>query len=203
MLATKVPQMSHGLAPMTSLVGNPGRGRSAKRLAATAALALALAACGGSGTSGSTTTSSSGLRRAIPVAVTASQLRAIAASAGHPIYWAGTFNGTYELTTIADGRTYIRYLPPSVAVGSSDTYLTIGTYVRPSSPYDTVHRAALAKHAVIRPIGKTGELAVQYHSRPTSVYLIFPAAKYEVEVYDPSAATAFRLATSAKIVPVP
>jgi hypothetical protein len=35
------------------------------------------------------------------------------------------------------------------------------------------------------------------------VSLVLPGANYEVEVYDPSAATALRLATGGKVVPIP
>jgi hypothetical protein len=49
---------------------------------------------------------------------------------------------------------------------------------------------------------KDGSLAVQYKSRPSSVYLVFPGALYEVEVYDPNPATAFRLATTGKVLPI-
>lgn len=94
------------------------------------------------------------------MAVSTGQLRALAASVGHPIYWAGAAAGTYELTRIADGRTYVRYLPPGVPVGSRRTYLTIGTYVRPSAPYAAVRQSAVAKHATIQPL-KGGGLAVQ------------------------------------------
>jgi hypothetical protein len=166
-----------------------------------AALALALAGCGSSSI-GSSSTTSTAPGRAVPVGVSATQLHAIAKSAGHPIYWAGTAAGTYELTSIADGRTYVRYLPPGTPVGSAHPYLTIGTYTRPSPPYNAVRSAGLAKHATLKAL-KGGGLAVQYRARPTSVYLIFPHAKYEVEVYDPSGATAFRLATTGKVVQIP
>jgi hypothetical protein len=167
----------------------------ASALAAVAALALA--ACGGSSSSSSTNAPN----RAIPVAVKPAQLKSIAGSAGHPIYWAGPFNGTYELTTIADGRTYIRYLPPGIPVGDPSRHLTIGTYVRPSPPFESVRSAALKKHAVTRTL-KDGSLAVQYRDRPTSVYLVFPGALYEVEVYDPNPATALSLATTGKVIPI-
>jgi hypothetical protein len=172
------------------------RGRLFALLAATS-LSLALAACGGS----SSSTTSGTPNRAIPVAVTPTQLRSIARSAGHPVYWAGPFNGTYELTTIADGRTYIRYLPPGIPVGDPSLHLTIGTYVRPSAPFESVRSAALKKHAVIKTM-KDGSLAVQYRNRPSSVYLVFPGALYEVEVYDPNPATALSLATTGKVVPI-
>jgi hypothetical protein len=158
---------------------------------------VALAACGGS----SSSSTSGQSNRAIPVAVTPAQLKSIARSAGHPIYWAGPFNGTYELTTIADGRTYIRYLPPGIPVGDPSLQLTIGTYVRPSPPFESVRTAGLQKHATIKTM-KDGSIAVQYRNRPSSVYLVFPGALYEVEVYDPNPATALRLATTGKVVPI-
>jgi hypothetical protein len=179
------------------------RSRAALIAVPTFAVAVALSACGGgTGTSSTSASNLGGPKRAIPVAVTSDQLRAVAASAGHPLYWAGPARGTYELTTIADGRTYIRYLPPGAPVGSSHTHLTIGTYVLSSPPYAVVHRAALAKRATIKALGHAA-LAVQYHVRPQSVYLVFPGANYEVEVYDPSPATALRLATTGRVVPIP
>lgn len=171
---------------------------------ATAVLpALALSACGSSGTTttGASTSTGSAPKPAIPVAATPGKLRSIAGAAGHPIYWAGTFNGTYELTTIGDGRTYVRYLPTGTPVGSANHYLTIGTYMLSSPPFASVQTAAAKKHAVVVKL-KGGALAVQYKTRPESVYLVFPGASYEVEVYDPSAATALKDATTGKVVPI-
>ena len=118
---------------------------------------LAVTGCGSSVNPSST----SPVRRALPAAASASQLRAVAASAGH-----------------------------------------IGTYMRSAPPYDAVRKAAAAKHATIRSL-TGGGLAVQYGTDPQSVYLVFPGAAYEVEVYDPSPARALRLATSGKVVPIP
>jgi hypothetical protein len=179
---------------------NRRRSRHGIALGAALTLALAIAGCGSSGSSSSST--STAPKRATPVAVTPTQLRALVKADGHPIFWSGPFNGTYELTTIADGRTYIRYLPPGIPVGDPSLHLTIGTYVRPTPPYNSVKAAATSKKATVRTL-KDGSLAVQYHSRPQSVYLVFPGALYEVEVYDPSAATAMHLATTGKIVPIP
>ena len=60
---------------------------------------------------------------------------------------------------------------------------------------------AARQHAVTRTF-KDGSVAVQYRTRPDSVYLVFPGALYEVEVYDPNPATALRLATAGKVVPI-
>ena len=146
-----------------------------------------------------TTTSAGPPARATTVAVTATRLRAIAASAKHPIYWAGKATATYELTTVAGGPTYLRYLPPGVPVGSPHHYLTLATYTRTSSPYEATRQAALANHSVIRTL-KGGGLAIQYTSTPHNVYLVFPRSRYEVHVYDPSGNKALSLATTGKIV---
>jgi hypothetical protein len=198
-----VAQQVGTVASQTQMLTNTLNQRRSRRgiaLGAALTVALAIAGCGGSGSSSSS--NSAAPKRATPVAATPTQLRALVKADGHPVFWSGAFNGTYELTTIADGRTYIRYLPPGIPIGDPSLHLTIGTYVRPSAPYDSVKKAATGKKATVRTLG-SGALAVQYHNRPQSVYLVFPGALYEVEVYDPSAATAMHLATTGKIVPIP
>src|SRR3954447_22106351 len=68
--------------------------------------------------------------RPASTAASVQQLKALAVSLGHPVYWAGTQRGvTYELTRTTDGRVYVRYLPAGVAVGDTrPNYLTVGTY---------------------------------------------------------------------------
>jgi hypothetical protein len=169
--------------------------------AATAALGLGTAACGGSSSSSSSTPTTG--QRATPVAVTVSQLRAIAKNAGHPLYWIGPAppGATLELTTIADGRSYLRYLPQGVQVGTAQRFLTIGTYTQPVVALPSVRAAAAKRHALTRAL-PGGGLAVQYPNIRQSVYLAFPGAHYLVEVFDPSPAKALRLATTGKVVPI-
>src|SRR5205814_7461001 len=67
--------------------------------------------------------------RAPATAVSLSGLRTLAGAVASPIYWIGPQAGhTYELTKTADNRIYIRYLPKGVPVGTSQAYLTVGTY---------------------------------------------------------------------------
>src|SRR5204863_475565 len=55
---------------------------------------------------------------AVPEIVAPSRLHALAATLGHPLYWAGTNPGMrYELTRAARGNVFIRYLPAGVKVG--------------------------------------------------------------------------------------
>jgi hypothetical protein len=131
-----------------------------------------------------------------------SELRSFASSVSHPVYWAGPKDGyTYEVTRTADGRVYVRYLPEGTAVGDPRArFLTVGTYPR-TGAWPELKRAARADGAVSLKLERGG-LAVFSDARPTSVYFGYPDAKYQVEVFDPSASEARRLALSGQVVPV-
>jgi hypothetical protein len=135
-------------------------------------------------------------------AASESELRAFADSTSHPVYWAGAKDGqTYELTRTTDGRIYVRYLPEGTEVGDPRSgFLTIGTYPRPAA-FAELKRAAKADGAVSLKVGDDG-LAVFNEAKPSSVYLGYPDARYQVEVYHPSPDEARRLALSGQVVPV-
>ena len=128
-------------------------------------------------------------------------LVALGTSVGHPVYWAGPKDGyRYELTHTTDGRIYIRYLPPGVAVGSSaPDYLTVGTY--PVKDALATVRAIGAKTggSLLNLAG--GAVAAADPDHPLSMYIAYPGSSYEVEVYDPSPGQARRFVTSGVVVP--
>jgi hypothetical protein len=135
-------------------------------------------------------------------ATSESELRSFAESSSHPVYWAGAKGGhTYELTRTTDGRVYVRYLPEGTEVGDPRSrFLTVGTYPR-AGAFAELKRAANADGAVSLKVGGGG-LAVFSEAKPTSVYLGYPDARYQVEVYHPSPDEARRLALSGQVVPV-
>jgi hypothetical protein len=137
-----------------------------------------------------------------PALVSQAQLEQLAASSDHPVYWAGPKAGySYELTRTSSGRVYVRYLPAGVKAGDPRaSYLVVGTYTQPGS-FANLQRAAKA-HGALSLRVDNGGLVVFSSSKPTSVYLGYPGAGYQVEVYSPSADNARSLVLADKIQPI-
>jgi hypothetical protein len=137
-----------------------------------------------------------------PTLVSEAQLERLAAASDEPVYWVGPKKGfSYELTRTAGGRTYVRYLPAGVRAGDrKPNFLVVGTYTQPGSFADLQH-AAKQRGALSVHIADHG-LVVFSSSKPTSVYLSYPGANYQVEIYAPSGDTARRLVLGGKIQPV-
>lgn len=135
-----------------------------------------------------------------PVAASVGDLKSLAASVKHPVYWAGPKRGgTYELTQSTTGI-FIRYLPRGVAVGSSKPYLTVATY-----PFRGAYAAilALTKQKGARKVAlKGGGVGLIDSKDPKSIHLAFPNVNYQIEVFDPTPAAGRKLVTSGHIVGV-
>lgn len=139
---------------------------------------------------------------ALARAVTERQLAAEAASLGRPLYWAGRRAGTtYELTRTADGRVYVRYLVRGAEVGSpSADFLAVATYPQ-TDGFEQV-RSVAGKTGNVRIDLPARGVAVVDRSRASSVYLSYPGADYQVEVYSPEPGAAERLVRRGAIRPV-
>jgi hypothetical protein len=205
-VSVKLPQGGLALLdsgyPQSVHVAYPGVDYQIEVFDPTPAAAMQTVAAGHLEAIGSLKTDTTATPTATPTAVAPAGLKSIAASLGHPIYWAGPRRGyTYELTQTSTGSVYIRYLPPSVPVGAKDAYLTVATYPFPDA-LAAVQRAAKGNKAgTIKLSG--GGLAVVDLQYPKSVHLAFPKSDVQVEVFDPSPAQARRVVSSGKIVAVP
>ena len=137
-----------------------------------------------------------------PVAASPAALSALADEAGHPVYWIGPRpDRTYELTRTSSGRIFIRYLPPDVRVGNRSARFTIvGSY--PVDDALDVLRDLSEQEGQGSASVPGGGLAVYSTSSPNNVYLAYPGEDVQIEVFDPSAARALRLATTGRVVPV-
>jgi hypothetical protein len=148
-----------------------------------------------------TTTPSTNVQN-IVVPATRQGLRNLASAVGHPVYWAGPRRGTrYELTQTTDGRIYIRYLPPKVAIGDRrGRYLIVATYPLQNA-FSAVQTAARESGAHKISLD-SGAMAVYNDSAPTNVYFAFPGSNVQVEVYDPDPRVARALVTGRHITPI-
>jgi hypothetical protein len=121
-----------------------------------------------------------------PAAASVADLRRLARTVGHPIYWAGAKPGyTYELTRTEKGNIFIRYLPRGTRIGDERAdFLVVGTYPLRGA-YAGVQREARSEGAVTRRLAGGG-LAVANEGLRKSVYFAYPHSGLQVEVYDAS-----------------
>jgi len=131
-------------------------------------------------------------------AASVGELKSLARSLGHPIYWVGRRGGTtYELIRASGGKIIIRYLPKGEKVGTQKPYLSVATY-----PFPGALRAieALAKQdsqEAIRP--PDGGLAVLDKSYAKSIHLAYPGSEYQIEIFHPSATQVRNLVTTGQV----
>jgi hypothetical protein len=132
--------------------------------------------------------------------VPADALASLAAARGTPLFWAGPRpDARYELTD-GGGRTYVRYLPAGAAAATRSSLLTVATYAQ-ADGFEQVLAASQRPGAVELPL-PDGGLAVLARSTPTSVFLSYPGADYQVEVYSPEPGEARRLVESGQVTRV-
>jgi hypothetical protein len=141
-------------------------------------------------------------KKSHPVAASVSDLRNLATSVGHPIYWAGRRSGLrYELTQTPGGNVYIRYLPENSSIGvPRPDYLTVGTYPFPRA-YATLAKLARGKDAVSKTLPGNG-LVVSTNAQARNAYFAYRGQDLQVEVYHPQPGKAVTLVTSGQITPI-
>ncbi len=135
---------------------------------------------------------------AAPRIVSPAQLSEFAAAAGRPVYWAGERPGTKLELRESGERVYVRYLTAGAAAGDPrPDFLTVATYPLPHA-LAALRANAKRTEAKLRRV-PGGALAWIDPESPTSVYLAWPGAAPQVEVYDPSAKRALAIALSGAV----
>jgi hypothetical protein len=144
------------------------------------------------------------LKIGVPRILSTAQLRAFAATASGPIYWAGPAGPAtrLEVTVVRHGDVFIRYLTGTAAVGDPHpSFTTIGTY-GVANAYRVVNNDGNAKAATRLRI-PDGGIAINTARAPHSFYIAFPGQNYAAEIYATTTTHARRLALSGRIAPVP
>lgn len=130
--------------------------------------------------------------------VTAAQIESLAVSVGHPVFWLGSKPGlTMELTRLANGTIYVRYLPAAATLGSNTPYLTVATY-----PFPGAYQAlkAVSKQKGSTPINVAdGGVAVVSSTSPENVHVAYPGVDFQVEIFDPTPGTATAIVAAGQL----
>jgi hypothetical protein len=129
------------------------------------------------------------------VALTESELIEAVKKLGVDVYWAGPVKGAkYTLAVPADGQAYVRYLPNGD--GLTDTkpnYVVIATYTT-TNAFSATQAAGNQSNGVTF-INAEGAAVYYNKDTPTNVYVAYPNLNYQIEVFDPIAATALDIAS--------
>lgn len=120
-----------------------------------------------------------------PRIVDLEEIAAVADSVGHPVYWAGERPpDQVELVQEPSGNVFLRYLPPGVEAGDErGGFLTVGTYPF-ADPVAGIEETAADSGGEVRTAPDGAKVLVSPSS--DSVYLAYPDAELQVEVYDPA-----------------
>ncbi len=134
-----------------------------------------------------------------PIALSKNQLQNKSNVLGQPIYWAGPKKGYhYEFWRLKNDEVFVRYLPTNVKAGApGKKYLIIGTYPL-SHAYKALKKQA---HGRVEK-GPRGSIVWPLPNDPHSVYIAWPGKSYEIEVYDPKASKAAKIAADGSVATV-
>ena len=136
--------------------------------------------------------------QASATAVSVDQIRTLATSVAHPVFWVGSKEGyTYELTRTSNGSIFIRYLPPGEKVGAKTPYLTVATYPFPGA-FEAIQTVTKQKDVTPIPVAHNGVAEVSSKD-PQSVHVAYPGVDYQIEVYDPTAGAATAVVAAGKL----
>lgn len=154
---------------------------------------------GGDDDSSSSTTTSSGMEAKI---VSEGELVDFAATAGHPVYWAGPMEDTeLELSEDPAGNVTIRYLSEDAEAGADPAkYLAVGSYPL-EDPMAELNGFAKRPGAIVEETSG-GEKMVSNKQAPGSVYSVNSENTVQIEVYSASPQRSMKLVRSEEIEPV-
>ncbi len=131
------------------------------------------------------------------VALTEPELIAAVKQLGVDVYWAGPVkDAKYTLAVPADGQAYVRYLPNGQGIeDTKPNYVVIATYT--TTDAFTATQAAGNTSNGVTFINFEGAAVYYNKDTPTNVYVAYPNLNYQIEVFDPIAATALDIASRA------
>jgi hypothetical protein len=134
------------------------------------------------------------------VALTESELVRVIAENNLVAYWAGPSSGAlYSLVANTTGQVFIRYLPNGLGIDDTGaSYRVIATY--PQADAFSITQAAGNQPNAISFVNPDGAQVFFSKDFPSNIYMAFPDAPYQIEVFDPSPGGALGLATTSRLI---
>lgn len=134
------------------------------------------------------------------VALTESELVRLVSENNLVAYWSGPQTGAlYSLVANTSGQVFIRYLPNGA--GLDDTaanYRVVATY--PQADAFAITQAAGNQPNAISFVNPDGAQVFFSKDFPSNIYMAYPDAPFEIEIFDPGSGTALNLATTARAI---
>lgn len=133
------------------------------------------------------------------VALSESELKSVIFQLKRTVYWTGPQRGAkYTINALTDGQTYIRYLPDGKGVAdTAPNYRTVGTYESADA-----YTATLAAGNEANGVSFTtadGRVIHYNKSASDNVYLAYKGKKYQIEIFDPKAGAALKIANNNEV----
>jgi hypothetical protein len=130
------------------------------------------------------------------VALTEAELITAVKELGADVYWAGPVKGAkYTLAVPVDGQAYVRYLPEGQGIDDTKpNYVVIATYT--TTDAFTATQAAGNTSNGVSFISASGAAIYYSKDTPTNVYVAYPNLNFQVEIFNPIAATALEIAST-------
>jgi hypothetical protein len=176
--------------------------RTARRRLAVLLAILVVLAAGGLLMAWVTGTEDDERRVGDPAKVSVDELRSVARSAGHAVYWAGrSDDDEYELTETRSGAFHVRYLTAGTAAGDRrPAFLTVSTY--PYRRAYAITTASAKRGGMVSKQAPAGGIAAWSTRRPSNVYLAYPGSDFLVEVFSPRPEQARELVVAGDVGPI-
>lgn len=129
------------------------------------------------------------------VALSESELVDAVKKLGVTVFWAGPVkDAKYTLAVPADGQAYVRYLPNGQGIDdTAPNYVVIATYTTTNA--FTATQSAGNQSNGVSFINAEGAAVYYSKDTPTNVYVAYPNLNFQIEIFDPIAATALDIAS--------
>ena len=109
---------------------------------------------------------------------------------GFPIYWNGKMKDTnLELTILAEGKVFVRYLPNDISAGAAEPYFTVASYYDPAGYARVLNLGSAEGAKFIKYSG--GAVAASTSELDSNIYFAFDGNPAVYNVYAPDAQVAW------------